>query len=56
MNLLEVKELNIDSGNNVNNYNNLKIPTLDEYLNCCVENKLTPVIEFKLVNVEKVKD
>ena len=56
MNLLEVKALNIDSGNNVNNYNNLKIPTLDEYLNCCVENKLTPVIEFKLVNVEKVKE
>ena len=56
MNLLEVKELNIDSGNNVNNYNNLKIPTLDEYLNCCVENKVTPVIEFKLVNVEKVKE
>lgn len=56
MNLLEVKELNIDSGNNVNNYNNLKIPTLDEYLNCCVENKVTPVIEFKLVNVEKIKE
>ena len=56
MNLLEVKALNIDGGNNVNNYNNLKIPTLDEYLNCCVENKVTPVIEFKLVNVEKVKE
>lgn len=56
MNLLEVKELNIDSGNNIHKYNNLKIPTLDEYLNCCVENKVTPVIEFKLVNVEKVKE
>lgn len=56
MNLLEVKELNIDGGNNVHNYNNLKIPTLDEYLNCCVENKVTPVIEFKSVNVEKVKE
>lgn len=56
MNLLEVKALNIDSGNNVHNYNNLKIPTLDEYLNCCVENKVTPVIEFKLVNVEKIKE
>lgn len=56
MNLLEVKALNIDSGNNVHNYNNLKIPTLDEYLNCCGENKVTPVIEFKSVNVEKVKE
>ena len=26
MNLLEVKSLNIDSGNNIHNYNNLKIP------------------------------
>ena len=56
MNLLEVKALNIDSGNNVHNYNNLKIPTLDEYLNCCVENKVTPVIEFKVVNIENVKE
>ena len=39
MDLVEVKALNIDSGNNISNYNNLKIPTLDEYLNCCVENK-----------------
>lgn len=56
MNLVEVKALNIDSGNNICNYNNLKIPTLDEYLSCCVENKLTPIIEFKVVNVEKVKE
>lgn len=56
MNLVEVKALNIDSGNNICNYNNLKIPTLDEYLNCCVENKLIPIIEFKAVNVEKVRE
>ena len=56
MNLLEVKSLNIDSGNNIHNYNNLKIPTLDEYLNCCVENKVTPVIEFKMINIENVKE
>ena len=56
MNLVEVKSLDIDSGNNICNYKNLKIPTLDEYLKCCVENKLTPIIEFKVVNVEKVKE
>ena len=56
MNLEEVKSLYIDSGKNICNYNNLKIPTLDEYLQCCMENKLTPIIEFKLVNVEKVKE
>ena len=56
MDLVEVKSLNIDSGNNICNYNNLKIPTLDEYLNCCLQNKLTPIIEFKAVNVENVKE
>lgn len=56
MNLDEVKSLNIDSGNNITSYINLRIPTLDEYLNCCAENKLTPVIEFKIVNVESVKE
>ena len=56
MDLVEVKALNIDNGNNIYKYNNLKIPTLDEYLKCCVENKLTPIIEFKVVNVENVKE
>lgn len=56
MNLIEVKALNIDSGNNISNYNNLKIPTLDEYLNCCAENKLVPIIEFKEVTIDKVKE
>ena len=56
MDLVEIKALNIDNGNNIYKYNNLKIPTLDEYLKCCVENKLTPIIEFKVVNVENVKE
>ena len=56
MDLVEIKALNIDNGNNIYKYNNLKIPTLDEYLKCCVENKLTPIIEFKAVNVKNVKD
>ena len=55
MNLVEVKALNIDSGNNIIKYNSLKIPTLDEYLQCCKDNNLVPVIEFKVVNVESVK-
>ena len=55
MNLIEVKSLKIDNGNNIKSYTNLKIPTLDEYLNCCVVNKLVPVIEFKEVTVESVK-
>lgn len=56
MSLNEVKSLKIDSGSNIKKYENLKIPTLDEYLKCCRENNLVPVIEFKSVNVENVKD
>lgn len=56
MNLGEVKSLKIDSGNNIKKYNNLKIPTLDEYLQCCRDNSVVPVIEFKVVNIENVKD
>lgn len=56
MSLDEVKSLKIDSGNNIKKYNNLKIPTLDEYLQCCRDNSVVPVIEFKVVNVENVKD
>lgn len=56
MTLEEVRALNIDSGNNIEKYKNLKIPTLDEYLKCCSENNLVPVIEFKGVKVESVKE
>ena len=56
MSLVEFKALNIDSGNNIKKYKNLKIPTLDEYLICCKKNKLVPVIEFKDINVNNVKE
>lgn len=55
MNLLEIKSLNIDNGNNINKYKELKIPTLDEYLRCCKRNNLIPVIEFKNININSVK-
>lgn len=56
MSLVEVKSLKIDSGNNIEKYKNLNIPTFDEYLRCCKDNSLVPVIEFKFVNIENVKD
>lgn len=56
MTLEEVKSLDVDNGNNIEKYKNLKIPTLDEYLKCCSKNNLVPVIEFKGVKVESVKD
>lgn len=55
MSLLEIKSLNIDSGNNIGKYNGLKIPTLDEYLKCCKKNNLAPVIEFKNVEINSVE-
>ena len=56
MTIIEVKALRIDNGNNIDKYKDLKIPTFDEYLSCCAKNNLIPVIEFKEVTIEKVKE
>lgn len=56
MTLEEVKALTIDSGNYIDKYKNLKIPTFDEYLDCCRKNNLVPVIEFKQIKVESVEE
>lgn len=54
--LAEIKELNIDTGVNIGEYPNLKVPTLEEYLKCCKIVNLIPVIELKYtIPVEKVK-
>lgn len=45
--LQQVKELTINKGSNISFYNNLKIPTLEEYLNICYQINLVPVIELK---------
>lgn len=45
--LAQLKELDIDSGNNIAYYPNLKIPTLEEFLLTCRENNITPCIELK---------
>lgn len=45
--LQQLKELTINKGSNISFYNNLKIPTLEEYLNICHQINLVPVIELK---------
>jgi len=49
----EIKKLNILNGNNINEYENVKIPTLDEYLDVCIYYNMVPVIEIKsIINME----
>lgn len=47
MTLAQIKSLNIDVGNNIGLYPNLKVPTLEEYLNVCKQYGMVPMIEIK---------
>ena len=42
-----IESFNIDSGTNVSVYNNLKVPTFEEYLKICIAFNMTPIIELK---------
>ncbi len=43
----ELMEFNHDNGSNIESYPNLKICTLDEYLEICAKYSMVPVIELK---------
>lgn len=43
----EIMELNVDDGNNIENYPGLKVATLEQYLDTCRQYGLHPVIEIK---------
>lgn len=45
--LKQIRRYRIISGNGVEKYQNLKIPTLEEYLKVCNQYQCTPVIEIK---------
>lgn len=45
--LKEIQELTIDYGNGIANYKNLKMPTLEQYLEVCENADIIPVIEIK---------
>jgi glycerophosphoryl diester phosphodiesterase len=48
--LNEVRSLTIKNGNKARSYKDLKIPTLNEYLDICKENHKTAIIEIKSIN------
>lgn len=43
----ELMEFNVDTGNNIENYPNLKLTKLEDYLDVCKQYGLHPVIEIK---------
>ena len=45
--LAELQEMNIDNGAKIDDYENLKICTFEEYLQICKDNNMTAVIELK---------
>lgn len=45
--LAEIKAFTFDVGNNVSLYSDVKIPTFEEYLICCKNNKLVSLPEIK---------
>ena len=45
--LEEIRQLKLDNGNGIENYENLKVPTLEEVLEIIAESDIMPVIEIK---------
>lgn len=43
----EIRSLKLDSGNGIENYSDLTVPTLEEALEACKKGKVFPVIEIK---------
>lgn len=48
--LTQIKALKIDAGANIGKYPNLRVPTLNEYLEVCKREGLVPVMELKSSN------
>lgn len=51
----DLADFNIDNGANYEKYQNLKMPSLDNALESCLKNGLTPMIEIKEYNEKSVK-
>lgn len=52
----EIRRLKIDSGNGIENYPDLKMPTLEETLASCDGNDIIPVIEIKKCDMKYLPD
>ncbi len=50
----ELKSLTVDGWNNIAQYPDLKMPTLQEYLDCCKLYGLVPVIEIKNMSEKSI--
>lgn len=48
----EIRKLKLDSGNGIENYENLQVPTLEEVLEIIAKSDITPVIEIKKCDVK----
>ena len=53
--LAQIKSLNIDFGNGISNYENLKVPTLEEFLQCVKNNGVIPIIEIKSMTTSSIE-
>lgn len=51
----ELSKYKIDNGANIEDYENLKIPTLDNALEACLESELIPMIEIKDYNSDALQ-
>lgn len=55
MSLNDIKKLKIISGTNIEAYSNIGIPTFEEYIECCSERNLVPVIDLKKIDSKSIK-
>lgn len=51
----DLADFTVDNGANIKNYDNLKMPSLDAALDCCLQNSLEPMIEIKDYNDKSIK-
>lgn len=54
--LEQIRKLRLDSGNAIEQYENLQVPTLEEVLEIIAESEITPVIEIKNCDTEYLPD
>lgn len=54
--LEEIQKLKIDSGNGIENYNNLTVPTFEQGLDICKQTGILPVIELKKCDIKYFPD
>lgn len=52
--LEEIRKLKLDSGNGIESYENLQVPTLEQVLEIIAEGDITPVIEIKGCDVKQL--